>query len=1140
MQRFNVLERNLDLHRNYLLEASAGTGKTFSIQNIVVRLLIESQADKIPLILRQILIVTFTRAATRDLKMRIRANIEKSVLLLKQWLSQSQQSLPAEAPDYLKAIMEQGPEIVNKAKNNLQRALIAFDEAQIFTIHSFCARMLKQYAIEGDLGMHAIGGEDPLPNSEILAVMRDFFRTEVNDSTYTPGQLKKLLKANNDLIRAANHQAEIEDVPGLQELFLQFKTVMHELKNAFSLNAQGLLADFEIQSKNYKNYASGITKDETSKSIGRFALLFDRIEWTMADFDLLIKDSLVWTLALDSALLKKGQQKIDDSLLNFPGFTEALAQKLFPIIEIAQDYSYLLAGMAKNFKMFLKRYQNEEEKLSPDDFLNKMHSALDQPAFAKLVQQNYQAVIIDEFQDTDPLQWHIFRRLFLPQDSSWNGRIYLVGDPKQSIYSFRQADIYTYLSAAKILGSSHCYSLDVNYRSHPHLVEGLNILFCEQNIPALIPLPKQAAHLPYHEVQAIDKISPLKYDGRGAIHFFMGESNSSDKPLEALENLVFFPFIVKEIMRLHDQNQLTFAQFAVLVRDRHQGARLASCFDRCGIPYLNQRRTNLMKSSALNALIDILRAVLHPKDQSAIKAALGSSILGWTNEDMQKNYSLESAIAQIYNLRSTLMEKGFSEFFQELMQGRWQQASSNVKEELLSRKGGIELYHDLQQLTDLINENHNQEWHRPEGIIPFLDELALLDDEDDERLKRAQDNSKEGVKILTLHYSKGLEFDVVFALGLVNRKKAREQLIPIENDQGKFLIPKAKDPKAFESYCEENDAEKMRQLYVAFTRAKYRLYVPVALGMPSHAVQIGEASPMDLFLARFNFPAADYREIYVRILNNQECLCEFLDRHSNPALTYSKHTSVSLDDVKFIQKDKEETLIPPKEMHFAHSSLYLTSYTGLSQRLADGSSPDLQMPHDFNNSHKNPHTLPANAETGILLHAILEKIDFQMPREEINSFIRPFIHNTPYSEWEEALVLLVCNALKTEISDTGVPLCGLESNMIYREMPFLFPFEHHSMLKGVIDLIFMHNGLYYIVDWKSNWLGNELADYALPHLENAMHMHDYYLQARIYKEALRRYVNIVDTRPFDECYGGTFYLFLRGMSVGQTTGIYKV
>ncbi len=1160
MQQFNVLDRHLMIHQHHLLEASAGTGKTFSIQNIVVRLLIESKDHLTPLLIDQILVVTFTRAATRELKARIHSNLENALSSVEHWLHSHE--MDEAAPDYLQAIIESGENNVKKARKRLQQALFCFDQAQIFTIHAFCARMLKQYALEGDLALHATGGEKPLSNSEILSVMRDFLRTEIHPELYSADQIEKFLsldRGQDKLLRAVKNSADIIDLPSYTDLFKQFKRIMQELKERFGLKGEKLVSDFESQAAFYKNYSKE-NKAETLAKIVRFASLFDQDECSMSDFDQLVRDQLVWVLALDSSLLKK---KLPDQLpLNYPGLTEELKVKLDPIVNQSGDFSILLGRLAKDFKIFLKRYQNEEEKLSPDDFLIKMNGALDQPEFLKNVQNYYRAAIIDEFQDTDSLQWTIFKRLFLPDNQNWTGYLYLVGDPKQSIYSFRQADIYTYLSAVKTLGPSHCFTLDVNYRSHPQLVKGLNSLFDAENIPSLIPLPKNNGCLTYKPVKANDFPMPLKEDSRGAVHFFIGnEKGKNLTKMEDYEREFFFPFIIQEIKQLRKDNQMAFGQFAVLVRDRHQAARLSEHFDCYAIPYTNQRRASLMESQALPAMIDLLRAVLHPKDRSAVKAALGSPLLGWyCHEIIQLNAfgvvdekmsllenreaasdalcfsttPFEAVMLTIQNLRQSLIEKGFSYFFNDFLHSRWRQwpnSSDTVLERILSREKGLDFFHDLQQIADLIIENQNIEWNSAEEMILFLDQLKTWDEDDDDRLKRLQDFSRDGVKILTLHYSKGLEFDVVFALGLVNRKKNNEHLINTEIEGRRVQIPASLDADALISYYQEADAEKMRQLYVALTRAKFRLYIPLASSLPSEKIRLGEASPMDLFLARFKYIFKSYGDLYERIRQphlNQ--LTDYIDREGgHHSITYEMvdKTSSNLDEEDF--EKPLPPLVPPETLTFNHLSLFVTSYSGISHHHEDSAlkiSKEQAVPHDYCQLIKTVHTIPANAETGVLVHSLLEKVnfhDFYQIREEnhVLPLIRPLIQNTIYNDWENALASLIYAALKTNLNLDGDFFClaDLQPWQLYREMPFLFSFNdslhipgldvREGLIKGVIDLIFIYKNRYYILDWKTNWLGTDLEAYSPVNLEQAMHENNYFVQAKIYREALKRYLSIV-------------------------------
>lgn len=1163
MKQFNVLDRDLTLHQHYLLEASAGTGKTFSIQNIVVRLLIEPNGSQEPLTLQKILVVTFTRAATRDLKIRIRSNIEQALQFLQSW--HIQDPFSEKAPDYLKACMEKGEEAVRYARKRLQQALFTFDQAQIFTIHSFCARMLRQYALESDMGLHSLVGDEPLSQSEIMMIIRDFFRTEVRLENYSPAQLEILLKEDphqRKLLKLIQSGYDFPVYPVFREVFMQFNERMFSLKKSFSLRSDKIIEDFRLQSAAYRNLKSGETKADTLAKVIRFAKLFDKDEWSTQDIDILIDDGMIWVKALDPQLLKGKPPKVDE--LNYPEFTKQVQENLYSLIEDAGNFAILLARMARDCQQLLKRYQYEEEKLSPDDILRKMNGSLDQSSFLCKVQANYQAAIIDEFQDTDPLQWQIFRRLFISDKHSWPGYLYLVGDPKQSIYSFRQADIYTYLAAAQALGEDHCFSLDVNYRSQPRLVQALNALFNSDHLPHFIPLPKNSFHLAYQPVQASNHHQNIPIeDDRGAIHFFIADGQAFKKPkITDLETHVFFPFIAQEIHRLRKQKEYKFRQFAVLVRDRHQALRLAEYFDRFGIPYLNQRGTSLADSPAHQALVDLIRAILHPQDRGAIRTALGSPLMGWTHEEVKKAESMEFILMFVQRLRIYLFDQGFASFFQEMLRAVCNSAGQNVLEQILGREGGLEFYRDLQQIADIIVDHQYLEWNGPEGIISFLDQFQTWEENEDARIKRFQDPTTDGVKILTLHFSKGLEFDIVFALGLVNRTGVKDELIPIELDGQTFLSPVAEGTEPHQRYCEECDAEKMRQLYVALTRAKTQLYIPVALHLSSEKIKYGDASPIDLFLARLWQPSiTQYSAIYERIkYYTGKSLLDFLENVGKQNyISYSIHQEMSDDDFpRETQVKQFPTLKVPIRVSVPGQPLWMTSFSSLSQHLEYKGAERLALlttsPRDYECTIKDVHTLPANSETGILVHRILEKLNFRdfkylKSAEEAIGLVRPYLQKTAFKNWEVVFAQLIFNTLKTPLS-TKLNFClaDLEPTQLYREIPFVFPYKKGShieeinfregLIKGVIDCLFYHGGFYYLVDWKTNWLGTECEAYDSSFLQLAMQEHSYFLQASIYTEAIKRYLNLVDSRPFDECFGGAFYLFLRGIQPGQKNGIY--
>lgn len=1149
MKRFNVLDRYQSIHHHCLLEASAGTGKTFSIQNIVVRLMLEtSPTGEVPLQLHEILVMTFTKAAVRDLRIRIRGNIEEALQYILDWMENK--TIPVSAPDYLVAILENGFECVCQAKKRLQEALFFYEQAQIFTIHGFCARMLKQYALETNLSFQSSPSDEPLPISEMMRLIRDFFRTGLRPDFYSPAQLEIILKEDpnqSKLIKLIQNDRKIENsCPPYYELHQQFSAAMKNLKNRFNISSEQLVNDFKIQSPFYNNYKGGGTKAETLATVIRFAALFDKDEWSFDDLDELIQNDLVWVLALDPQLAK-GKGMMAEKLA-YPSFTEALKDTLLPLIQQARHFPALLARLGQDCRKLFKKWQYEEEKILPDDLLKKMDLALCQPQLVRQIQSTYRAAVVDEFQDTDPLQWKIFKQLFVPED--WGGHLYLVGDPKQSIYSFRQADIYTYLSAKEALGNKAYFSLDTNYRSQPYLVDALNTLFSPKHVPQLISLPKKNISLPYQPVLAGRNDIPSFFSkNREPIHFFIADGRSKEKmKFKNFEEDIFFPFLVNEIISLVQEEGILFRQIAILVRDRYQASRLAESLSQSKIPYVNQRGTNLGSSSTLPALIDVLRAVLHPHDTSAVKAALGGRIMGWTHDEVKNIENKKDAIVGILRLRHELFENGFSSFFTSLL--------NSVLERLLQEQDGLDFYHDLRQIGDIIM-SHQVDWQQPEGLIAFLDGFKKWEDNEDARLKRMQDPAKNGVNILTLHMSKGLEFDVVFAMGLVNREGGKDDLIPVEIDGNSCLIPMPLNRGLARDYFEECDAEKMRQLYVSLTRAKYRLYIPAFIGMPSKDILEGEASPMDLFLARLNRSPTNYEELYERIRNedNQDLISFLETAGKQNHISFSIHQKMQ-SQVYSEEGEIDSQLILPRPVKVTAPPITIASFTSLSlhSEVCKDQDSGIMAPHDFDTADKSVHSLPSSNETGTILHAILEKIsisDFKHVKTstEALNFIRPLLWDPKFLKWETVIADLVFNALKTPLAGKNGNFCLVDvlPTQTSREMPFLFSSKGGSadlsveisdnFIKGVIDLIFYHQGYYYLLDWKSNWLGDTPEAYNQDALHRAMSENNYFLQAEIYRQALKKFLKCVEKRSFEECFGGTFYLFLRGLQPGSSTGI---
>jgi exodeoxyribonuclease V beta subunit len=1131
IKSFDVLDRNLDINQNYFLEASAGTGKTFSIENIVVRLLLSDN----PLQLDEILVVTFTRAATRDLKVRIRSSIKGVLKDLK---------VKKSSLDYVKAIIDSGEVQVHKAERILKHSLLSYDQAHIYTIHQFCFRMLSDHIFEGNYALDGSAEDSPLSNAYMITIIRDYFRTEIRPDNFSPQQLNILLKEyvnsmeslEKAILDTITKGIEIASSLSYQEQLEAFQNTMKVLCDVKGITGEKILQDFRALAPFFKDIRDikKQIKPDVYERVEKFASLFDKKIWSEVDFERLIEDQLYIVDLLDPKNLNKKVPPAE-SEMQITDLRNVLKDSFQSLVAPQITFSRMASGCRK----LLKRHLEEEELLGFDELLETTRLAVQNPKFVDAVRSKFRSAIIDEFQDTDNQQWEIFQKLFLKAAESW-GNLYLVGDPKQSIYAFRQADIYTYITAGKALGLEHQATLDTNFRSQPSLIHALNSLFKESSCPGFIGLPKINECLDFKEVKAPLGSKERSFSDRlKSLNFCIAEDLSTKSySLDILEEKYFFPYFVQEIQRLNKCDGIGFSHFAILVSDRFQAQRIGDFLKEWNIPSMTQRSSSLADSDAFAAIRDLLKGVLSPNNESTLKTALGSRLIGWTHDKVRKLDELDllqEILTRFYSMRRKLFEEGFSSFFEDFISSCWSQNSLSIREELLQQEGGDEFYQDLQSILELLLDEQCRYSLTPIGLLKCLDDFKILSVNEDDRLKRALDPTQDAVNILTIHSSKGLEFEVVFALGLVKISRPPGDFIPITINDQKILSPILdKSNPEYVQYRKEIDAEKMRQLYVAMTRAKYRLYCPVAIIPNGKKLEMGEASPMQLFLARLNRVLATEEILYERIQGEDGSeLRKFIDSNAQ-YITASLLNKLSFDLCK-LSSDATPELFLPAKFILPGSPIYIHSFTSLSKHEQGGSS-FYGAPRDFKNVERSPHTLPSGSETGNLLHLILE--NFQH-RGEIVDFVRPYVEYSDYGEWCPTICEIISNVLQTKFND-GFKLSDVNPEKCFRETEFMYPYQSH-FLKGIIDLIFEHQGKFYIVDWKSNWLGPDTSYYTQDKLELAMRENNYFFQAQLYKEALQKFLNILDDRKFDELFGGSYYLFVRGLDPESSMnyGVYK-
>lgn len=1094
---FDVLNPKMSVFGQYFLEASAGTGKTFAIENIVPRLLLES---KTPIKIDSILVVTFTRAATRELKGRIYKNLLKISSALDQREG---------GPLYLEAFYQGSSEELRTAKRKVEEALFSFEKAQIFTLHSFCLSILQEFAFEAGFFLPKGQTENAAETELLREYVKDFFRKGLTLDLLSSSQLRKI----------STHKKIGKNIESLIDVVLRILEKEQDIRGYLFADEQWKVWNQTLKSMPrrssvdlWKELSACSTRLSKSKKwalqIEAFFSFIEKGEASYSEWDLFLKNKEFFLEQKE--LVKK----------NFLAETRLIFVELF---ESANNPKKLLLQLAKACKIGYDKGKKDLSLFSPDDFVITLKKALLNENFKEKIREKYKALIIDEFQDTDLDQWNIFYSLFLSPEYKLPV-VYLVGDPKQAIYGFRSADVYIYLKARGFFSEENRFYLGTNFRSHPELVQALNVLFSFKMPGDWMLLPFIKESLEVREVESRPwQTSLLSGEKKGRIHFFLKEVENQ----RSVEEDFLIPYIAEEILRLKNEKGVSFEKIAVLVKDRFQAEKLQKTFYSYGIPCQMQKSFS-MKSLAYEGMKSLLQAVAFPSNSSLLKKFLGGVLMGysclelvgsWENPFLQRarEYFIESSFV--------FKKKGFGAFFYEFLSSSSKEEELTVGEELLSRKD-TSLYFELRQIFQIIMSECSSELYDVEAILSFLEEIAEKDSKS-EIFKQPLEEEKEQIQVMTLHKSKGLEFDVVFALALGSRFTGKEEFISVRKEGGREITPLDEDESAYFLHVEELDAEKLRLLYVALTRAKERVYVPYLLYKNQQELVRGTAAPIELFLNCFGQERCSFSELYQRaaMLSLEQCISQLVDLGSNAFITYETVSSNFGSQELFISLDQEELMQPPTTF-FSYQEEFVVSFSSLIQ---EGKKEEIFSKEIL----KESFVIPPGPDTGTVIHSILEELCktglHQKMDQEARCVVQTVCLGTVLESKEDTIFSLLQEVMNKEISTPNGKFClkDIPSSDMQVEVEFLYPIKG-SLVKGFIDLLLRFNGCYFVLDWKTNVLGLDQTVYSDEQVKKCVEESRYNLQAAIYGVAVKKMLSIFDERNFKECFGGAIYFFLRG------------
>ena len=1146
----------LSLRENGLIEASAGTGKTYTLALLYLRLLLGlggERAYPCELSVQNILVVTFTEAATEELRNRIRENIHQLRIAC----------LRGETGD---AMLTQ---LLAQIENKAQAALLLLaaerqmDEAAIYTIHGFCQRMLAQNAFQSGMLFQQTLVEDesdirrqavadfwrrncyPLPLSLARAVTALWADPEalLRDLTpYLHGDLPEVKQEVLALdVLLEKHQALLEHIDRVKLSWNQERETLIEIIQQSDVNKRS------YSSRNLPNWADKVTQWATSST-----------------------QEIVLIDALDNFRQSRLDEKTKaDGVAPYHSLFVEIEQ-LFA--EPFQLKEWLLAKALGEVRQTIAIEKQRHAQLGFDDLLSQLSHALAQPQaeqLAELIRKQYPVAMIDEFQDTDPQQYHIFKRVYLSpkDDSEAVTALLLIGDPKQAIYAFRGADIFTYMRARAEV-KQH-YSMGTNWRSSPDMINAVNHVF-EHHTPPFI-----FAEIPFVSVThaAKNRGSHLRMNDKAlpALSFWIDSTLTNFSRYQAVMAQQCAQQIAQWLTAGQqgeacfvngkgEQHPVTSGDIAILVRTGSEAKIMREALSAQGIAsvYLSNRESVLTTAEA-RELLRILQAVLTPERESLLRSALASRLFGLTTRDIdalqQDERRWDGVVEEFSHYRDIWYYRGVLPMLQRLL-SRW-----GIAESLLQETNGERRLTDILHLGELLQEASVKAESEAALVRWFMLQIANPNVQAENQQMRLE-SDRELVQIVTIHKSKGLEYPIV-CLPFICRFRTSNQHLYHRRDDYQAVLNFNLDEDEQALVEEERLAEDLRLLYVALTRAIYHCSVGVA---PVLSGARRKTATSDLHKSALGYLLQKAEPM------TPQALIETL-----------KTLPIALEPLSEAVTEGYQPQLPSvANLHAAHFTRHLdeqwriTSYSGLQQQggheyfslIPSFDSDALGEEDDASEPLNDRFHFPKGAAAGTFLHSLLEESEFNPHPDEswIAEQCERF-HLEPV--WEPVLAAWLTEILTTPLNDEGLTLAQLDAQHHLNELQFFMPIDEalsaekidklakkedtlsaqapaltfaevKGMLKGFIDLVFCWQGRYYLLDYKSNWLGDRFADYSQEAMARAMVEHRYDLQYQLYTLALHRFLaHRIPDYDYATHFGGVYYLFLRGLSPEQPgCGVY--
>jgi exodeoxyribonuclease V beta subunit len=1144
MTSFDVATVSLDPGVT-LIEASAGTGKTFSITGLILRLVLEKHLP-----IRQILAVTFTEAATHELRDRVRRRLQAALEDLRLGLSQDV---------IVDAFLKNGD--ISTGIRELDVALQSFDEAQIFTIHGFCQRMLNDYAFESGTRFDTTLVTDPM--SLFQEVSYDFWRLRFYGVEPLLPNLAIAWKKSPDkwvkLLQQTRNHPDLVIFPPAE--IKSFEDLLHDIELAFA-NVKDKWKSHRTEIEELLRQHPGLSRARNQFSQERITDLIKMIAEACERFNRAVPESIAAIGSVSLEAIKVGTTPAGTSP-SHPFF--ALSTKFCHTVEML--FNQLTHEFLEFAQAELPKRKARTNTVTYADLITGLRDALRQKegkALVHAIGEKYSTALIDEFQDTDPAQYEIFRAIF----DSKEHRLFLIGDPKQAIYGFRGADIFTYFEAARI-ADDRKFTLVTNWRSEEPLLVALNRLFSQTKNPFLF------SDIQYHEVHSPPKptVDCLTSAGdvTAAMIFRVVRSLEGQTDLDKLRELVS-ECVSADIATLRDAGALLgnrpvrYSDMAVLVRKHSQADKVQRILRERGIRSIVQSDQNVFASPEAHELQEFLQGVIDPRRDSRLKAALATPLIGF---DAQKLFALDRNDQE----RQTWLDR-FSDWRQQWINGcfiamfRHLLVSQGVRARLVQLPAGERRLTNFLQLAELLHEAESTRTLTPDAVCSWLREQRDNERVSEDRFQLRLESDDDAVQIVTIHKCKGLEYPIVFCpfLWLPAESQAHKELqFHDRDDPDKRLTLDLRGKsggaeKHRDWQSEEARAEELRLLYVAVTRAKNRCHIY----LPDQKI---DQSP----LAQL-FPTSANKSLVNQVIEFAQFSNGYVDASSpeRGALNRTKNEAqiaVTLESRPFIGKISKVGMTAS----FSGLNITATEFEEVSPTTSNGT--DVTIAPHRDDSDLSIFTFDRGRRTGDFFHDVLEHMDFQN-LENLSKVIEDklWTYGFPQTLYFLAINSILQQLMEVEL-EPGMSLRDIPKHERLSEVEFSYPLAHltparlakaidkcasladdvrtrmgslrfdpiEGFMRGFIDLLFRFKDRYYLIDWKSNWLGSQPADYEMEGMRRAMLEHNYFLQYHLYTLAADLFLERrVPGYDYQIHFGGVYYIFLRGIdSKYPSRGVFR-